>query len=232
MSKGQLPVEIMAVYKENPSPHTVKELQDALTEAHPEGKPRSGGAIGYALDRLILEKIVERVGTERPARYQPTGNDLPTAAVPVPTPRTPRTRTRTDVQATVERAAETAATPRGAVIGKGPCGFCSETKDVRYHLAHCPRTIKRGAGELDWKCPCCENHHSKAIDFEIFALEVQIALDVGAGPEEIEDLLRGIISEIDIKGHAETKEPEPQIEVTEAEVVLEEALVETELVEE
>lgn len=181
MARGDLGINIMAHFAKNNKAQTVSEIKQALKEI--TGKDTSGGAIGYALDRLILDGKVVKVPNEKPARYHSVeGTDF-TAAAPVAAPAISATSASRPARASRTSATSRAqsaplddeqtedVTPDVKKRKGSSCGYCAANKNMDYHRRHCPEMIPRAAAGRDWYCQCFISDHNQASDFAKYQSE-------------------------------------------------------------
>ncbi len=163
MARGDLGTSILAHFQAHPEPQTVKQIQDALQVS-------SGGAIGYALDKLTGEGKMAKLGG-RPARYT-----LTTVTARIRMTRDPIIEHDLAESYLSEEEEEEELLPvrrgKGKVRKSGPCGYCMTTKPMQYHLDHCPVTISRAQAGEDWDCPCAPDHE-RASDYAEYQAELK-----------------------------------------------------------
>lgn len=165
MARGQLGVNIMAHFEAHPEAQTVKQIQDALSAP-------SGGAINYALDKLIGEGKVGKL-EGRPARYYPNTGEPPVIPESSKTTKSssPKRSRASQDEALRREAQEAQDFPEDTegeptYVSKHPCGYCMDSKPLDYHLKYCPQVIKRAAAGKDWACSCHMAGHSRASDYQ------------------------------------------------------------------
>lgn len=172
MARGELGTRVLGYLRENSGPQTVKKIKDGLSAS-------SGGAIGYALDKLIGEGQVTKL-EGRPARYQlrdQDGSAPPVAAPQQPTEQksTPRPRKPKGNRDSPSEESDTDPypdpEPDNDVIpqSKRPCGFCMESKPREYHVKYCPMSrVERGdqISKQARSCSCYISDHDRASDHQ------------------------------------------------------------------
>ena len=164
MARGQLGISILAHFQVHSEPQTVKQIQDALQVS-------SGGAIGYALDKLTGEGKMVKLG-ERPARYTLTTVTARIEDDPGPDPQAIERDLAERYPSEEEEGLLSVRRGKGKARKSGPCGYCMTTKTMQYHLDHCPVTIPRAQAGENWDCPCAPDHE-RASDYAEYQAELK-----------------------------------------------------------
>jgi hypothetical protein len=176
MARGQLGIKILEYFQENPGPHTIKEIKE---EALPE---TSGGAIQYALDKLIGEGRTVKLNG-RPAKYHATASCVvpePPASEPEKPPESP----------VAEKPIPPPPPPPSETRKEGFCGHCTSApgaigKDLAYHERFCPVMIPGAAGGANWYCKCGTSGHPNARDYEERQAGLRAAAENGGNKDKL-----------------------------------------------
>lgn len=181
MARGQLGIKLLEHFQEHPEAQTIKEVKDVALPGI------SGGAIGYALDKLVVEgKIVKLEG--RPARYQLADGSAPAAEAlaPRPAPTKPRAPAKSKPKPPPEVDDDEEILPARKSKGKRhPCGFCSTSNNLDYHKKHCPVKIPKANAGQDWYCPCAEEGHNRARDYDEHRAKAVAEAKSGGNPDKL-----------------------------------------------